>query len=294
MNYRGGGASCNPLTVRERRVKLTNPIKNDETQKILVEKKQGFTLAEVLITLGILGIVIAMTLPSVMLNFEKKRNATILKRAYSDLSNYIAMFAYEKDCTSSLSDCTPNDGQFVWEFSEYLYKKQNFSEFSGLCKGKPNCAEFIGHRKNKSSNAASLYQVYTMATPNKTAYYLKSPTGLYAYLISYYMHDNMYSIKGDYFRARIHIMTDMNNTGVFPQGFAVAANHKANIPQYGKNLFEAYVLNSKRLIPNGYSFCQNNYYCGALGKYKFCGDNGDYSACLQKIMDDGWEIKYKY
>lgn len=300
MDFRGGGASCNSLSVRKIGLISSNAPNNNKRNNILLGNKEGFwkikgfTLAEVLITLGILGVVIVMILPGVMSNYEKKLNAVILKRAYSDLLNYIAMFAYEKDCPTSLSDCTPNDGQFVWEFSEYLYKKQNFQEFSGYCKRKPNCTEFIGHRKNSSSNATTVGFFYTVTTPNKSGYYLKSPTGLYAYHISYYMYDNYYNIKGDTFRARILIMTDMNNNGVFPKGFSVAANPRANIPQYGKNLFEAYVLNSKKLIPNGYSLCQNNYYCGTLGKYKFCGENGDYSACLQRVMNDGWEIKYNY
>ena len=34
--------------------------------------KNGFTLAEVLITLGIIGIVAAMTLPSVIADYKKK------------------------------------------------------------------------------------------------------------------------------------------------------------------------------------------------------------------------------
>ena len=36
--------------------------------------KKSFTLAEVLITLGIIGVVAAMTLPSLIGNYKKKRN----------------------------------------------------------------------------------------------------------------------------------------------------------------------------------------------------------------------------
>lgn len=34
--------------------------------------KKGFTLAEVLITLGIIGVVAALTLPSLITNYRKK------------------------------------------------------------------------------------------------------------------------------------------------------------------------------------------------------------------------------
>lgn len=45
--------------------------------------KKGFTLAEVLITLGIIGIVAAMTLPALVAKYEKKVATTRLKRFYT-------------------------------------------------------------------------------------------------------------------------------------------------------------------------------------------------------------------
>lgn len=47
----------------------------------------GFTLAEVLITLGIIGIVAAMTIPTLIQNQQEKATVTALKKAYSTLSN---------------------------------------------------------------------------------------------------------------------------------------------------------------------------------------------------------------
>ena len=49
-------------------------------------KRFGFTLAEVLITLGIIGVVAAMTMPSLIANYQKKRAVTQLKATYSILS----------------------------------------------------------------------------------------------------------------------------------------------------------------------------------------------------------------
>lgn len=51
--------------------------------------KKGFTLAEVLITLGIIGIVAALTLPTVIKNYEKYLIEQGLKKTYSDLYNLI-------------------------------------------------------------------------------------------------------------------------------------------------------------------------------------------------------------
>ena len=47
------------------------------------KKANGFTLAEVLITLGIIGVVAAMTLPTLIMNYQKRATVAKLKRAYS-------------------------------------------------------------------------------------------------------------------------------------------------------------------------------------------------------------------
>ena len=49
-------------------------------------KKLAFTLAEVLITLGIIGVVAAMTLPTVIQNYQKQETVTRLKSTYSILN----------------------------------------------------------------------------------------------------------------------------------------------------------------------------------------------------------------
>ena len=56
-------------------------------------KHYGFTLAEVLITLGIIGVVAAMTLPTVINNTNNKQNETALKKAYSIAQQALAMMA---------------------------------------------------------------------------------------------------------------------------------------------------------------------------------------------------------
>ncbi len=56
------------------------------------EKRQkGFTLAEVLITLGIIGIVAAMTLPSIVGNYKKKEIITRIKKFDSMMSQAVLL-----------------------------------------------------------------------------------------------------------------------------------------------------------------------------------------------------------
>ena len=50
-------------------------------------KRAAFTLAEVLITLGIIGVVAAMTMPSLINKYQEKVTVTKLKKMYNILSN---------------------------------------------------------------------------------------------------------------------------------------------------------------------------------------------------------------
>ena len=54
-------------------------------------KRAAFTLAEVLITLGVIGVVAAITMPSLIQNHQKKEIATRLKQTYSIISQAMVM-----------------------------------------------------------------------------------------------------------------------------------------------------------------------------------------------------------
>lgn len=54
-------------------------------------KKIGFTLAEILITLGVIGIVAALTIPTLITEYQKKTTALGVKKAYSELNQILRM-----------------------------------------------------------------------------------------------------------------------------------------------------------------------------------------------------------
>lgn len=51
----------------------------------------GFTLAEVLITLGIIGIVASMTLPSITANYQNKHRSAAIKKFYSSIQQALLL-----------------------------------------------------------------------------------------------------------------------------------------------------------------------------------------------------------
>ena len=58
-------------------------------------KNFGFTLAEVLVTLGIIGVVSALTVPTLMQNYQRKSYVTQLHKVYNELSQ--ALLQYQTD-----------------------------------------------------------------------------------------------------------------------------------------------------------------------------------------------------
>ena len=53
--------------------------------------RKGFTLAEVLITIGIIGVVAAMTLPALVGHYRKVEAASRIKKFYSAMQQAIVM-----------------------------------------------------------------------------------------------------------------------------------------------------------------------------------------------------------
>ena len=78
-------------------------------------RKVAFTLAEVLITLGIIGVVAAMTLPSIINNIQKKDTSARLKKFYSAFNQAILLSTVKNGPVSGW------DNQIRYHNSEDLY-----------------------------------------------------------------------------------------------------------------------------------------------------------------------------
>ena len=82
-------------------------------------KRKAFTLAEVLITLGIIGVVTTMTMSVLINNYNKKITAEKLKKAYSELSQTLKMAETEYGSVSTWDFSTADNTQE--DKSEYFY-----------------------------------------------------------------------------------------------------------------------------------------------------------------------------
>lgn len=75
--------------------------------KILGESQlyTGFTLAEVLITLGIIGIVASMTIPTLYQNYSERQYLAGLKKFNSTLQQAVALWKQDIGCSSDAYTC---------------------------------------------------------------------------------------------------------------------------------------------------------------------------------------------
>ena len=78
-------------------------IKNKEVgMKKKWGKRFGFTLAEVLITLGIIGVVAAITLPTLINNYQKTQYVTTLQKGYTEFNQVLKEMSSDAGCVNDL------------------------------------------------------------------------------------------------------------------------------------------------------------------------------------------------
>ncbi len=98
----------------------------------------AFTLAEVLITLGIIGVVAAMTIPSLIANYRSKVAVTQLKKMYSVMSQAM-LFTVQKDGDySSLYEIQDYNSQSIQNWYNMALKP--YIKITNECfDNKPGC-----------------------------------------------------------------------------------------------------------------------------------------------------------
>lgn len=94
-------------------------------------KKFGFTLSEILITLGIIGVVAALTIPALMNKTNDLELKTAWKKDFSDISNILNLIKVERG-NLDYSGESPAFQSFIDDFAShaaYTKKSYNFSNW---------------------------------------------------------------------------------------------------------------------------------------------------------------------
>jgi len=127
--------------------------------------KNAFTLAEVLITLGIIGVVAALTIPNLIANYKEKQSIAHWKKMYSVISQaYLSTIAegYQPcNPTADRGRTCPDRGIIdsgTWTFqtalnTEFLDKFTSKFNYTDICKGEAIC-------RDKTKYMPSYYRRY--------------------------------------------------------------------------------------------------------------------------------------
>lgn len=110
---------------------LTNILVNSE-----VVMKKGFTLAEVLITLGIIGVVAAITIPSLISQYQKRVIETTLKEDFS-IFGQVNKMMIANDVAFNMDAADGSDAALQEWFETYMLPYMNVS--SSCYNGQKGC-----------------------------------------------------------------------------------------------------------------------------------------------------------
>ena len=233
-------------------------------------RRAAFTLAEVLITLGVIGIVAAMTMPSLIANYQKKQTVTQLKKAYSTLSQALVAAQQEYGDMSGWEYIGMN-----LEVGETNDELNNFVK-----KYLEPYIKIIEYCYDDSSNKSCFYKSYSRGM---VVFSNGSRTSNTA---SFIMNDG------------VVVRLEFNNDGNGKFGgelfVKVDLNGKKQPNMLGKDWFDMVIEpNTSKIKMFGSGQTRAN----LLNSYRGCNTNssiyaGEYCGAL--IQYDGWEISDDY
>ena len=206
-------------------------------------EKQGFTLAEVLITLGIIGIVAAMTIPALMANISDRKNSAMLKEDYSILKQ---MMLLANDAGAVASFPKSDDMQQMKNWFETFV--QPHIKTTEVCYNRWGC----WNKDVKTSNG-SKYQGNTICG-NRT--------------VSFIMTNGSFVCMDDAGDGRFGVLTNGATTMVM----LVDLNGDKQPNVIGKDIF-AFALKDDQLLPGGYDMTEQqiNQNCSLTGSGSYAG-----------------------
>ena len=217
--------------------------------------KKGFTLAEVLITLGIIGIVAAMTMPTLVANYKKKVTVTRLQKFYSTINQSL-----------KLSE-TVNGAYEIWESVDHLDSESMLN-----CWNKYSNGYFNGKKVEKTSDG-----IFVTASDG-SGFGFYNPCDA-----SSICHHVVFCVDYKSCKSRI----DLNSGKIYAYPFD--GKNTFLFVMDGEKGISPYNINDTGGVSNEEGVRNTLLRCGSYG----CA-NDKKAYCAALIQYDGWEIKDDY
>lgn len=259
--------------------------------------KKAFTLAEVLITLGVIGVVAAMTMPSLVANYQKKVWVNQLKKTVSVMNQAFQKMLAD-DGVDSLADTEVFSSIVGNCIASYGYNNSKCTNFYSELKKYLSIVEIgkTGAYKYQYIKKGSI-PFYPDNNQNSAKFVLADGTMFIKYNITSAEQKSSYSCSQ--IRANGGRMcSKMGNITIDVNG-----ERRPNIE--GRDIFNFNISSAGYLVPY-YGIDDSVYGSGDLSNtwknnIKACGtpgvadavSNAQYgSGCAARIIDNGWEMDY--
>ncbi len=214
---------------------------------------QGFTLAEVLVTLGIIGVVSAMTVPTLMQNYQKKSYVVQLHKVYNELSQ--ALLQYQTDRNAlNLKEAGINSNDSVINFYKTYFKNVK------VCDSMSDC--FADSYRKMDGTATSNWD------PNYTSFVLANGASVRP----------IYSLEGNKI---INIAVDVNGA----KGPNIAGRDLFWFYVYNNSLIDDVPPDASANAPLTKEQREELFNSRCINSTQADG-------CFGKILNDNWEMTY--
>ena len=260
-------------------------------------RKQAFTLAEVLTTLLLIGIVAAIMIPFLHQEFSKQRWTITFKRSFAETFNALTRMALEEDCNKSLT-CTNlfNGGQkaSTMNFGDAMTKVVAVGE---NCKTDPNGKCFSHKIKVGLGGKTEQTLKETMADKVSFAtdfYTFRTTRGVSYAVLSFGLKclNEPDAMNEAYLAEYVYDAENQSNQMLSLCGFVILDVNGAQPPNiWGRDVFGMWITDRSVLgvYPFGGEF--DNAFRGKCNMSSK-DDAQDTRGCAAQLIQDGWVMKY--
>lgn len=258
-----------------------------------MNKRFGFTLAEVLITLAIIGVVAAMTIPTLLQNQAKKQYVTQLKKAYTAFTQATQLVMIDEGVTK-LADMNFVEASSIISDAEFNKFADKFKTVKKCLQNDTKC----DYRFNAQGGINPDENIDVVATHK----FITADGILFGFVLD--AAGMGYSCKSGYSAGTYASTNKPLDTACMPIIIDVNGPKKPN--RSGRDIFYFYILNDGNLYPVG---GQSDIDCGMIQCNGFPSPNGYWKtaggcstqangtitspdSCSARIMEESWEMKY--
>lgn len=239
--------------------------------------KKGFTLSEILITLTIVGVVAALTVPAVMKNYRNKMYTAALQKTYNQLSDATIAIMNDEHVDdfyeTRARSCVKSDGNINGDCAEGLtYFLNNYLEpirkdcgtGGKLCIGGLSSDSYKTLSGKNAGTVGGYYCIQTAKGASICGFFNGNNTCMSLAV-------DVNGAEGPNVTGRDLFSMDVQNDGTISD-YGSGCGHLADKPFVLNNSFGAAATN-----------CSNDNANGIYGKA---------AGCLTRIIEAGWKMEY--